>query len=163
MLLEKYEDNAQSVLHQHICKGMPLCGWDLLGNHIHHQLVWHIHLSFIYIHLSVVWHTIINASRSGVTPILVWDGGDPYHALLWSITRHPPCRRLTSIPHHSTFGKYCSTAPIYVMILLQEYGLLLGWCTVYTNPSVKHTSPPICFAMLLQKYWGKGSLGHSHM
>ena len=33
-------------------------------------------------------------------------------------------------------------------------------CPIYTT-DLYHDTPPICTAMLLQKYWGQGSLEHS--
>ena len=44
-------------------------------------------------------------------------------------------------------------------MLLQKYALPLAESSIYTT-NLYHGTPPICIAILLQKYWDQGSLEH---
>ena len=49
---------------------------------------------------------------------------------------------------------------IFIAILLQEYLPSRSWQkVVYDTTNLYHDTPPICIAILLQKYQGQGSLG----
>ena len=68
----------------------------------------------------------------------------------------------SNTPDPDTLEKHRETPPISIAILLQTYALLLAESSVYTTNSY-HNMPPTCMAILLQKYWGQGSLEHPQL
>ena len=60
-------------------------------------------------------------------------------------------RRVTSTPDLGIFQKYRDTPHNFIAIFLQKFAILLAGNSIYAS-SLYHEAPPICIAMLLQKY-----------
>ena len=69
-------------------------------------------------------------------------------------------RRVKSTPDPDTCEKVPRYTSHFYGILLQMYALPVADRSIYTT-NLYHDTPPICIAILLQKYSGQGSLGHS--
>ena len=60
-------------------------------------------------------------------------------------------RRVESTPDPNTFENYRDTPPQFYRDTFAKYALLLAESSIYTT-NLYHDTPPICIAILLQKY-----------
>ena len=77
----------------------------------------------------------------------------PWVSVMSCLVEQAPSRSVTSTPDPNTFKSVAMYLP-FLSRCFCESKPSFCWSSLYTD------APPICTAMVLQKYWGQGSLEH---